>query len=77
MPSEVWRVALVCANFYGVRVAQEQQALVDSLATLLQSCGFVQDPNAGRKSFDGVKVSTPTRVVTMPFCQVSSRRWEG
>lgn len=35
--------------------------LVDALATLLQSCGFVQEPAshaAGRKSFDGVKVST-------------------
>ena len=72
MPSVVWRIALVCAEVYDVCVAQEQQALVDSLATLLQSCGFVQDPNAGRKSFDGVKVSTPTHVVTVPFCQVLS-----
>lgn len=33
--------------------------LVDALATLLQSCGFVQEPAShavGRKSFDGVKV---------------------
>ena len=38
---------------------QEQQVLVDALATLLQSCGFVQEPAShavGRKSFDGVKV---------------------
>ncbi|CAL8465210.1 g4745 [Coccomyxa elongata] len=43
------------AQLASAQTVQEQQALVDSLATLLQSCGFVQDSNFGRKSFDGVK----------------------